>query len=797
MLHVPPQGNPASSVYLVGEAPGADEEIAGLPFVGASGEELDRMLREVGIDRKDCYVTNVCQVRPPGNEMGKWLKRTKSAKADGGWKYEVHPYVEEGVRELKQTIERYRPKLVIGFGNTPMWALTGEWGITNWRGSEMLIEGGIHFVPTLHPASVLRSWDQRPQVIHDLRYRCVRRLKCGFNLPNYKFNTNPTLEEVLEFISSINGPFAADTESSRGKTVCLGIAKSPYEAICIPFWNYSGRYWTQEEEHEILTAFADKAVGNLIGQNWNYDRQYIFNDFGLELAPSFDTYIGQSVLFPGSERGLGYLSSMYCEWHLYWKEDNKDWNNIKDFPKLFRYNCKDVCATYEVAQVEREMLRAASLEEQFASRMRYADYVYRMMMRGVNRDPERTAKMVAEVEWAITERQVAIEEIAGHPVNFASPKQITELLFKQMGFKPVGKKTAKGADSTNDDALRKLVEKNPEAAKVCTPILEARSLSNLKSNFLEAELDPDGRLRSSWMATGTETFRLSSSKNAYHRGGPLQNITDGKHTHSGRPLPNLRATIVPPEGCIYWNCDLERADLQVVAWEADDASLKKMLKERMDVHLANAVDLFDIKGVPLDECKESHPNYKEHKEKHEQPRHFAKTFCHLTNYGGGGRTCAIKTHTTVHKADLLQKRWFEIHPGILKWHRWVMVNLRASRTVRNRFGYRRVYFDRIESCFTEALAWIPQSTVSLVISECHMAIEDAMCDVSPVDFGIELQVHDSLSGYMRSDLSSILLPRMRDAAQGVTVPYDDPLHIPLELSLSESSWGEVHKVAWP
>lgn len=799
MLHVPPQGNPASRIYVVGEAPGAEEEIDGIPFVGASGNELDKMLLEVGLDRSDCYVTNVCQWRPPNNEMDKWIKRSKSAKSENGYKYEVHPYVEQGKEELKQTIERYRPKLVIGFGNTPLWALTGEWGITAWRGSEMLLGGGIHFVPTLHPAAVLRSWDQRPQVIHDLRYRCFRRLKCGWNLPQYRFNTNPTFDEVMDFIKSIDGDFAADTESSRGKTVCLGIAKSPYEAICIPFWNYSGRYWTQQEEQEILRALLDMRMGSrgLIGQNWNYDRQYLQNDFGLDFLPSFDTYIAQSVLFPGSERGLGYLSSMYCEWHLYWKEDNKDWNNIKDFPKLFRYNCMDVCRTYEVKQAQQGMLSTAKLDKQFASRMKYANHVYKMMMRGVCRDPERTAKMVGEVEQAVKEREAAIESIAGHPVNFASPKQISELLFKQMGLKPVGKKTAKGAASTSDEALRKLVEKNPEAASVCTPILEARSLANLKSNFLEAQLDPDGRLRASWMATGTETFRLTSSKNAYHRGGPLQNITDGKHTHSGRSLPNLRSTLVPPQGCVYWNCDLERADLQVVAWEADDDSLKRMLKERMDVHLANAVELFDIKGVPYDECKENHPNYKEHKERHEQPRHFAKTFCHLTNYGGQARTCAVKTHTTVHKADQLQKKWFEIHPGILKWHRWVQACLRSSRTVYNKYGYRRVYFDRIDSCFTEALAWIPQSTVSLVISEVHMAIEDAMRDVPVVDFGIELQVHDSLSGYMRQALTAMLLPRMRDAAVGVVVPYDDPLWIPLELSLSPSSWGEVKKMEWP
>lgn len=790
MLKVPPQGDPRSRIYLVGEAPGEKEEVQGIPFIGASGEELDRQLEEVGINRRECYVTNVCKYRPPNNEMDKWVKRNDKTKLV----MSVHPLVQEGIQELKDDISGNRPQLVIGFGNTPLWALSGEWGITAWRGSEMLIDGGVHFVPTLHPAAILRAWDQRPSVIHDLRARCVRRLRFGFQLPAYHFNTNPTFEEVMEFIHGMHD-FAADIESSRGKVVCIGLARDAYNAICIPFWNYAGRYWTHEEEDAILYALA-KHQGGLIGQNWNYDRQYIANDFGVELLPAFDTYIAQSVLFPGNPRDLGYLSSMYCDHHVYWKEDGKDWNNIKDFPKLFRYNCTDACRTYEVAQVTGHMLETAGLTLQFRERMKYANHVYDMMRRGVNRAPDRTAKIIAEVDAAVSEREKAIEGMAGRPINFGSPKQVGDFLFKQLGYKPTAK-TAKGAASTKDEALQKLIEKNPEASAACLPILEARSLANIKANFLQAELDPDGRLRSSWMATGTETFRLTSGKNAYHRGGPLQNITDGKHTHSGRSLPNLRSTIVPPAGCIYWNCDLERADLQVVAWEAEDDSLKHMLKAGIDVHLANAIDLFDIKGVPLDECVESHSRYREHKEKHEQPRHFAKTFCHLTNYGGQARTCATKTHSTVHKADGLQKRWFEIHPGILRWHRVVGASLRASRTVFNRFGYRRVYFDRIDSCFTEALAWIPQSTVSLVISYVHMNIEDELVNIPVVDFGIELQAHDSIAGFLRPEKSDIILPRMYSAARRVVVPYDDPLIIPLELALSDDSWGEVRKVPWP
>lgn len=785
-LKVGSRGPKPARIMIVGEAPGFEEEIKGEPFVGASGQELSRQLKEVGLNEDECYFTNVCKYRPENNDMSAWLtdKKTALKKGFGIWRGRyAHPLVMEGALELYNEIKEVKPSVIIGFGNVALFALSGNWGVSNWRGSELTYideQSGliIPFVPTLHPASILRNWAARPQVIHDLRYRVKRRLDSGFVTPQYTFNTAPTFLQVIDWIEHARDcDVAADIETAGGTTICLGLARSNREAICIPFRNASGVYWNEDDKRELLEALRRMAERNnicWIGQNWNYDAQYFDEDFGWTRMADFDTYVAQSVLLPGSERGLGYLSSMYCDHHVFWKEDAKDWGRVSDFDRLFRYNCRDVCTDWEIAQRQREALSRAGLTAQFEDRMRYSHTVYRMMRRGVNRDEKRTNKMVAEVDEAIHEKELAVMEIAGKPINFDSPKQVGDLLFKQLGFPAVGKKTAKGANSTNDDALKKLMEKHDAAKDVCLPILECRSLRSLKSNFLEAELDPDDKLRSSWMATGTETFRLTSGGNAFHRGGPLQNVTDGKHTHSGRPLPNLRSTIVPDEGYTIFNCDLERADLQVVVWEANDADLKQKLREGIDIHTENAKDLWGV-ATPT-----------------EQQRHFGKTFVHLTDYGGKARTCAIKCGITVHQADLLQRRWFEMHPGILDWHRRTNAALLGTRTVRNQFGYRRIYFDRIESVLPEALAWVPQSTIALLISYIQMELEDKLGSRAPV----LLQVHDSLTGQYLTAHEADILPRLH-AASRIAVPYPDPLFIPLDLATSTSSWGEVQKREWP
>ena len=148
--------------------------------------------------------------------------------------------------------------------------------------------------------------------------------------------------------------------------------------------------------------------------------------------------------------------------------------------------------------------------------------------------------------------------------------------------------------------------------------------------------------------------------------------------------------------------------------------------------------------------------------------------------------------STVHQASLMQKRWFEIHPGILKWHQRTSAQLMGTRTIYNRFGYRRIYLDRLDGLLPEALAWLPQSTVAILISLQQMAIEEALPDM----VSMIMQGHDSLIGEYRTEHEGIVLPAMQKASM-IAIPYDDPLYIPLELATSTSSWGEVKKRAWP
>jgi uracil-DNA glycosylase len=153
-------GNPEARVMLVGEAPGRDEDIQGKPFVGRSGQLLDRMLAAVGLSRSaedresSVFITNVIFWRPPGNRTPTEAETQMCL-----------PF-------LLKTIELQKPDVIVCLGATPAHRLTGRNdGILKMRGKWVTanVSGrNIPLLPTLHPAYLLRQPAQKRLAWRDL-----------------------------------------------------------------------------------------------------------------------------------------------------------------------------------------------------------------------------------------------------------------------------------------------------------------------------------------------------------------------------------------------------------------------------------------------------------------------------------------------------------------------------------------------------------------------------------------------------------------------------------------------------
>jgi DNA polymerase len=133
-------GDPSADLMFVGEGPGAEEDRQGLPFVGRSGQLLDRLLlEETGLTRDTCYIANVVKCRPPDN------RDPKPDEIDA-----CRPY-------LERQIDLIDPKVIVTLGNfATKLLLDTRQGITSLRGASYPYRHGV-VVPTFHPAAVLRG----------------------------------------------------------------------------------------------------------------------------------------------------------------------------------------------------------------------------------------------------------------------------------------------------------------------------------------------------------------------------------------------------------------------------------------------------------------------------------------------------------------------------------------------------------------------------------------------------------------------------------------------------------------
>ncbi len=144
-------GNFQADLMFVGEAPGADEDASGEPFVGRAGQLLNRIIESIGLKREDVFIGNVNRCRPPGN------RQPTAAEADT-----CRPF-------LLREIAVVRPKVIVVLGNTATQNLLDtKTGITKIRG-EFQDYFGIKVMPTFHPAYLLRDPRKKREVWEDMK----------------------------------------------------------------------------------------------------------------------------------------------------------------------------------------------------------------------------------------------------------------------------------------------------------------------------------------------------------------------------------------------------------------------------------------------------------------------------------------------------------------------------------------------------------------------------------------------------------------------------------------------------
>ena len=799
-----PSGPIPARIAIIGDWPSTEDIAKNSPFSGFPGKILDSLLLKTGILRTACFITNILPT-PFSGEYSDLVSDRKTPPSpewkwfQGKW---THSSVVEGVSRVQAQLEEVSPTVIIVLGELPLWALTGNSGIRKWRGSRL----GTHpiIVPSLHPSTIVREPELRPVALLDFK-RALALLEGTQRPRDYAFTIAPTaaqcrtyLYDLLNRADAAPAPIllSGDLETRLGHIACFGIADSPTTAFCIPFLDLNAVnpfYFPLEEEACIVSLLTHLLTHkNIIwvGQNFLYDCQYFHRFWGVYPDPSFDTMIGHHSIFSNMRKGLDFLSAMYAHDHVYWKDEIKDWNPEIGEKQFWTYNCKDACITWEIWQRIVEEQASQGISPHFYFRQALFGPVLRMMNRGIRIDTGARLGLRKDLLAAAREREDSLTYMVGHDINPRSPAQLQKFFYKDLKLPGVRSLSATDKFTINSPALAQIADRNPVLRPLCQTIAELRSIGVFLSTFINAELDSDNRMRCSFSIAGPTTFRFSSSENAFGSGMNLQNIPVAEKEKIKSPtyikLPNIRKLFIPDENYTFFDLDLDRADLQVVVWEADDSDLKLALRTGIDLHLLNACVIFDIKGIPYDELTENHSNYREHRLRiGESNRAKAKMGVHATNYGVGDYKLAQSLGITVREAGTFRGRWFAAHPGIRSWHLRTEEKARTAGYVENRFGARLNILGRFD--LPECLAWLPQSTVADVINRGLLNI-DAAEQRGETSIQLLLQVHDSLGGQFLTSRQATELTLLRQLTS-IPIPYDDPLVIPVGINTSTQSWG--------
>ena len=144
-------GNKNADIMFIGEGPGADEDIQGIPFVGKAGKLMNMAMQGLKIDREEIYIANIVKCRPPSNRV------PEEDEAQACLNY------------LRNQVVLIKPEIIVLLGSTALKNILGkEYGITAVRGKWME-KNGIKYMPTWHPAAILRDENKKIEFWQDLK----------------------------------------------------------------------------------------------------------------------------------------------------------------------------------------------------------------------------------------------------------------------------------------------------------------------------------------------------------------------------------------------------------------------------------------------------------------------------------------------------------------------------------------------------------------------------------------------------------------------------------------------------
>lgn len=508
-----------------------------------------------------------------------------------------------------------------------------------------------------------------------------------------------------------------------------------------------------------LGPWLEDATRLKVGQNLKYDA-HVLRRYGISLrGMAHDTLLQSYVLEAHRSHDLGSLA----ERHLGRRGLSYDEVTGKGAGRIgFEQVSVEVATQYAAEDADFTLHLHETLWPQIQSDARllrvYEEIempvmrvLFEMEENGIEVDASLLEAQSNELAVTIGELEQQAHALAGGPFNLGSPKQLAEILFERLGYKPV-KKTAKGAPSTDEDVLEELAHDYP-LPKV---LLTWRGMSKLKSTYtdkLPKMVDPKtGRVHTTFSQAVAVTGRLASSD------PNLQNIPI--RTQEGR---RIRQAFVAPAGSVLLSADYSQIELRIMAHLSEDAGLIEAFETGQDVHRATASEIF---GVPREEVND-------------EQRRYAKVINFGLIYGMSAFGLARNLDIERDAAKRYIERYFLRYPGVAQYMERIKQGAKSLGYVQTVFG-RRLWLPEIASPngprragAERAAINAPMQGTAADLIKLAMVQMQAALEKAALKTRLLLQVHDELILEVpQNELPEVgeLVPRVMENVASLRVP---------------------------